>query len=210
MTAFRVVAFGVGLALLAATAHVTIAYTGGYAAPQALLTLAIALGVGVGALAIGGAWSGGRLALSGWLLAAIIAGEAFGFIMTSERLIAAREAAQAPIRAAQETRSKASQRVADAIAAAASAPTTSARLEAALAAKAAADAAVLQKSAERGCAVNCSALLQAQVDAALVEVSNARQELVARRAAAAAELQQARAASLMRRRRYRQPLLRIA
>jgi hypothetical protein len=69
--ALRVVAFAAGLALLAATAHVTITYNGGYAAPQAILTLSIALGVGVGALAIGTAWTGGRSGLAGWLVAAI-------------------------------------------------------------------------------------------------------------------------------------------
>lgn len=194
MTALRVVAFGVGLGLLSATAHVTITYAGGYTAPQAILTLAIALGVGVAALAIGAAWWSGRSALAGWLLAAIVAGEAFGFIMTSERLIAGRETSQAPIRAAQETRSKASQRVADAVASVASAPTTSAHLEAALAAKSAADAAVVQKSAEHGCATNCRALLQAQVDAAAVEVRGAREEIEAQKAVAESELREARSA----------------
>lgn len=151
MMALRVVAFGVGLSLLGATAHVTITYNGGYTAPQAMLTLAIAIGVGVAALTIGASWSEGRRALAGWLLLAIVAGEAFGFIMTSERLVAGREAAQAPLRIAEEAYSKAAQRVAAAMTAVATAPTTSPCLEASLAAKGAADTAVVQKSAEHGC-----------------------------------------------------------
>ena len=76
----------------------------------------------------------------------------------------------------------------------ASIPTTSARLEAALSAKAVADAAVVEKSAEHGCAANCRALLQAQVDAAAAEVAGARQELAAKHAAAENELVEARTA----------------
>ncbi len=50
------------------------------------------------------------------------------------------------------------------------------RLERALTAKTAADLAVIDKSAERGCASNCRALLQAHVDAAQREVDAAHLE----------------------------------
>ena len=50
MGALRATAFVVGLALLGATAHVTIAHTGGYGTPHSVLTIAIAAGVGIGAL----------------------------------------------------------------------------------------------------------------------------------------------------------------
>jgi hypothetical protein len=48
MMILRGIAFAAGLALLAATAHTTIGATGGYAGPHAVLTLAIAAGVGIG------------------------------------------------------------------------------------------------------------------------------------------------------------------
>ena len=56
-----------GIALLGATAHVTIMSTGGYNSSHAVLTIAIAAGVGVAALCIGAAWSGNRKAVAGWL-----------------------------------------------------------------------------------------------------------------------------------------------
>jgi len=194
MTALRGITFLVGLALLAATAHVTISATCGYTGPQAILIIAIALGVGVGALAIGSAWSAGRTILAFWLMAAILAGEAFGFMMTAERLITGRETQQAPLRDAEITRAKAAQRVANAESALAAVPTTSRRLEKALVAKAVADAAVIEKSAQRGCATNCRALLQDQVDNAQAEVNAARAEIGKSRITAERELETARAA----------------
>ena len=100
--ALKLIAFLVGLALLAATAHVTIESAGGYGTPHAVLTMAIAAGVGIGALAIGGAFAAERKAVAWWLVAAIIAGELYGGDMTAERLITGREAQQAPLRLAQE------------------------------------------------------------------------------------------------------------
>jgi hypothetical protein len=177
MTALRVSAFVVGIALLGATAHVTIHHTGGYGSAHAALTLAIAAGVGVGALCIGAAWAAQRIGLATWLVLAICAGEAFGFLSTAERLVVAREALQAPLRVAQEAFTRARARVAEATQALAALPGTSPRLDAALAAKTAADAAAVAKSAERGCAENCRRLLQAQVDASALEVDAARAEV---------------------------------
>ena len=158
----RVAAYCAGMALLVATAHVSITYSGGYTEPHAILVIAIALGVAVGALAFGSAWALGRRALSVWLITAILAGEAFGFLMTAERLVKGRDASQTPMREASAAYAAALERV------------TSAEEG-----KATADAAVVEKSAERSCAVNCRALLQAQVD-------NAQQELYEARAALAA------------------------
>jgi hypothetical protein len=114
--------------------------------------------------------------------------------MTAERLVAGREAQQAPLREAEAQRAKAAQRLADAKAALERLPATSPRLEAAIAAKAAADTAVVEKSAERHCLANCRALLQAQVDAAERAVGEARAEIAARRELAGDELQNSRAA----------------
>lgn len=193
MMALRRAAFGIGLAVLAATAHVTIAYNGGYTAPGAILTMAIALGVAVAAVAIGAAWSCGSRFVAGWLLLAILAGEAFGFLMTAERLVAARERAEAPLRTAQQHRAEKAERVKGAEAAIASLPGTSQRLEAALEAKQAADTAILEKSATPGCAQNCRLLLQGQVDTTLTEINAARAEIESTRSKAENELRDARA-----------------
>jgi hypothetical protein len=173
----RPLSFVAGAAVLLATAHVTISYAGGYGTPHAVLTLAIAGGVIVAALVIGAAWSAKRRPLAAWLLVAIVAGEAFGFLATGERLVAQRDATQAPLRTAQEAFDKAADRVAKAESARAAIPATTPRLEAAVAAKKNADAAVVQRAAERNCLANCRALLQSQVDAASHEVDAARTEL---------------------------------
>jgi hypothetical protein len=188
MTAVRVLALLVGVLLLAAVAHATVMYTGGYGTAQSWLTLAVAAGAGVGGVCTGVAWTARRRALAACFAFAIVAGEAFGFIQTAERLVTAREVLQAPLRAIEEAHGKATKRVAEAAAAVAAAPTSSRRLQDALAAKAAADAAVVAKSAEKGCAANCRALLQAQVDAAGLEVEAARAQLAKHRSEAEVEL----------------------
>jgi hypothetical protein len=174
MALLRVAAALAGVALLAATAHVTILSTGGYRTPHAVLTLAISAGVGVGALCIGVAWEARRRSLAVGIALALIAGEAFGLIATADRLVAAREASQAPLRAIGAERAVAAERAESARLALARAPTTSSRLEAALTAKGIADTAAVQKAAEIGCRENCRKLLQAQVDAAALEAQQAR------------------------------------
>src|SRR5262245_25272959 len=113
--------------------------------------MAVASGVGMAGILSGMAWSAGRRSLAVWLIVVIAAGEAFGFISTAERLIVSREAAQAPLRAAEQDRAKALERIRHARTALEALPTTSLRLEEALATKAAADQAAIDKSAERGC-----------------------------------------------------------
>jgi hypothetical protein len=189
----RGIAFVVGVALLGTTAHATIIATGGYGSAHSYVTIAIAAGVGVSALAVGAAWHGRRgLALG--LLLAIVAGEAFGLISTAERLVVSREVAQAPLRTAAEDYAKAAKRVADAAAAVAALPATSARLKAATDKKDAADRAATEKSAERGCRENCRQLLQQQVEEAGREVTAARAELVEKATLYKRELDQSRAA----------------
>lgn len=196
MMTLRALATVVALALLGAAAHVNILAGGGYgtAHAHAVITLAVAAGVAVGALAIGAAWGQRRRTLALAILVALLAGEAFALISTAERLIAAREAVQAPLRAHLQIVDKARHRVARAEASLATAPTTSPRLEAALAAKAAADRAVVEKAAEKGCAANCRALLEQQVAAAGTELAAARAEIEKARTMAEAELVAARTA----------------
>src|SRR5262245_47778787 len=184
----RTLAIICGLLILAAVAHATIVAMGGYWTPQSYVTIAVAAGVGMASILSGMAWSAGRRSLAVWLVVVIAAGEAFGFISTAERLIVSREAAQAPLRAAEQDRTNAVERVRNTHNALDRLPTTSPRLEAALATKASADQAAIDKSAERGCRENCRALLQAQVDAAAAEIEQARVELGNGRTTAEGEL----------------------
>jgi len=199
----------VGLAILGAAAHVNIAYTGGYNTPHAILTLAVAAGLAVGSLAVGAAWADRRWAIACVILAALLAGEAFALSSTAERLVAHREAAQAPIREAKERREMAAKRLADAEAALAQAEEakssdrlakavetrlsarSSDRLRLAEESKVAADRAALEKAAERSCAANCRVLLQDQVARAAAEVSAARAELEALAETASREIKAA-------------------
>jgi len=86
--------------------------------------------------------------------------------------VSTRDAAQVSIQAVVERRRSATRLVRDAEARHATAD-RSTRLERAIAAKATTDRAAIEKSAERSCASNCRALLQAQVDAAQREVDAA-------------------------------------
>jgi hypothetical protein len=173
----RAIAISVGALILAAVAHVTIQSTGGYGTPHSWVTMAVAIGVAVASVFSGMAWTEGRQTIAVLLILAIVAGEAYGLVATAERLIASREDTQAPLRRLAEDRSRAQRRVDDAVKARAALPSSSSRLERALADKTATDAAVVSKSAERGCVENCRKLLQAQADAAEVEVSRARDDL---------------------------------
>src|SRR5262245_36453529 len=94
----RALAVIIGGLILTAVAHVTIEATGGYGTPHSYLTMAIAAGVAVGSVFSGMAWTEGRHTLAVLLVLAIVAGEAYGFVATAERLIISRENAQAPLR----------------------------------------------------------------------------------------------------------------
>lgn len=194
--ALRGVALVVGLAILGATAHVTIAHTGGYGSAAAVLVLAVAGGVGIAALVIGAASAAGRRALARFLVVTIIAGEAFGFLSTAERIVASRDAAQAPLIEAAHVIDNAKARVTAAEAALRDVPTTSPRLTKAEASKAAADKARIDNSTARTCLDNCTKLLEGNAASAGIEVKAARDEVAALKAAAEAELKAARTALL--------------
>jgi hypothetical protein len=173
----RAIALAVGMLILAAVAHVTIQSTGGYGTPHSWLTIAVAAGVATGSVFSGMAWSDRRHALAVLLVVAIVAGEGYGLIATAERLIAAREAAQAPLRQLAEDRARVQAALDAATAALQDFPPSTPRLDRASTDKAATDAAVVAKSAERGCVENCRRLLQAQADAAEQEVTRAREDM---------------------------------
>lgn len=177
----RVLAFVIGLCVLAATAHVTIvAGGGGYGSPHAVLTLAIAAGTGIGALVIGIAWSQRRRTLAVALALALLSGELFGLAMTAERLVAQREAAQAPARQAASERAVLKTEIA-ALTTRLGGLTSTPRLDAALARQRRASETVGAKAAEKGCAQNCRSLLEAETQAAAAEVAAARGELAQQR-----------------------------
>jgi len=186
----RGVAIFAGALILAAIAHVNVISNGGYWTPHSYVTIAVAIGAACGAVFCGKAWASDRRMLAVCFVLTIAAGEAFGFLATAERLIISREAAQAPLRANEQDRDKAKQRVSAAEEAVRNPPATSERLKKAESDKAAAEAAVREKSASRSCRKNCRQLLQAQVDAAIGEVKAARAELEQRRASAEQKAEQ--------------------
>ena len=114
----------VGAAILFTTAHVTILATGGYGGSHAYITLAVAAGVAVASILVGRAWAEHRKTLAVGLVIAIAAGEVYALLGTAERLTAAREASQAPLRQAVEARQKLEAKVAKAEAALAALPET--------------------------------------------------------------------------------------
>jgi hypothetical protein len=172
----------VGATILFTTAHVSILATGGYGGSHAYIALGVAAGVAVASIAAGRAWGEERRkGIAIFLVACIATGEVFTLLSTAERLTAAREASQAPLRQAVEARQKLETRVAKAEAAVTALPETSARFREAMLSKAAADAAVVTKSAERGCAANCRLLLQAQADQNQQEVEAARRDMAEHR-----------------------------
>lgn len=190
----RCSAFLAGGLVIAAVAHANVMAAGGFASPGAPLQVALALGLAVGAVAVGRAWATRRWALSALLALALVAGEGFVLIGTAERTIGARDASAAPLVAAAETRTRAEARVRAAEAALAAAPPTSPRLAAAIAAKAVAEARALEDAAKKTCAANCRALLEGTKAEAGREVDAARAEFDTLRAKAEAELAQARTA----------------
>lgn len=170
-----------GIVILSAATHITIMHTGGYSDDHAYLTGAIALGVAIGALTIGSAWGEKRRMAAIFIGVALICGELFGLSKTAERLVEAREAKNAPLRAQVIEISKAERRLEDAKRELESFTGTSPRLESALAAKRSADQAVVEQASLRGCRKNCRALLQAQVDTANNEIEAARKAIAAER-----------------------------
>jgi hypothetical protein len=172
----RALAVVSGIFLVAAAAYASLAHANaGLASPYGIITLAVAGGLVVGALCVGSAWAVGRRSIALAIAMGMVSGELYALILTGERVVGTREAAQVTIREAGARRQAEERRVGEAEASLASAHRSD-RLERALSAKAAADLAVVDKSAERGCASNCRALLQAHVDAAQREVDAAHLE----------------------------------
>lgn len=166
----------VGLSLVAATCHATIEFAGGYRKPYSYVMMAIASGVGIGALVFGASWNQRRRILAGIIAVALLCGEAYGLIMTGERLIAAREEKEARVRAAQLGREDLKAESAG-LNVALFALTTSPRLTAAIEMQRAAAQDIKEKAALRGCASNCRKLLEDAREEADQEIADARSAL---------------------------------
>ncbi len=186
----RIAAIVAGLGILAAATHAVVVHTGGYGTPHSIITMAIATGVAVGSITIGSVWSQRRRFLALLIAVALVSGELFGLIMTSNRLISASEEKQAPVRAALDARDRQQNRVKRLEIELRAIPET--RVEAALKAQLAANENIKTQAALRGCRVNCRKLLQTAVDAASAEVTAARNELTELKLKAEAQLQAAR------------------
>lgn len=179
-----------GIAILAAASNLIVGNTpGGYASDYGMLVVAVAAGIAVGAVAIGLAWGHGHRVLTAVLVFMIIAAEGYAFLATVEREIGKREAVQKPAAEVLAKRERYQAELASKKTLLAEIPAISQRLEAALASKARADEAAINKAAERGCASNCRALLQAQVDSASQEVAAARAALQVRTATERARIE---------------------
>ena len=172
----RELATVVGIGLLLVTAHVTVQATGGYGHPHALLTISLAIGVGVGSLVIGHAYSNGSRGITFAIVGAMLCCEAFNVYQTCDRLISIRDAAQAPAVQAESEQAKVREVLASAKSELGALMSTR-RLDAARETKARADTAVREQASLPGCAVNCRALLEKQVQDANAELSSAQLEL---------------------------------
>lgn len=166
----------VGVGILACVTHAAIAASGGYATTAAPLLIALSCGLAIGAAVTGMAWGQKRHTLAIMLVVALGAGEAYALLNTAERTLSYREAQQAPIRGALAKRAKAENVVRDAEQALQEIGSTP-RLAAASEAKRTADRGAIEKAAEPGCARNCRALLEQQVNAAAAELEAARHEV---------------------------------
>lgn len=170
MRVFRGLAAIAGVGILAAVAHVTITATGGYGwNTNSPLTIALAVGVAMGAPVAGVCFEHRRWMLGLCIVLALIAGELYGFGAMASWHVANLEAQAAPIHELEAKRKEAE--------------AWFARLErddrvqraerAAQTARADANA----SSRDKGCGPSCKATLAKTVDVAEAAVEEARQSL---------------------------------
>lgn len=156
----RLGAIAAGGLILYLAAETTLAHLGQTTGPGANLMRALALGVAVGAIAIGLAWHHGRIILAMVIALALVAGEAYGLLSTAERMVAAREATQADVRSVAADRQAAT-----------------ARVKAAETALAKANENAAAEASKRHCARECRTLLEGAITKAGIELVAARTAL---------------------------------
>lgn len=176
-TTLRTTSAIVGAGIIACVTYATVQAMGGINANMAPTIIALACGLVVGALAFGIAWSQGRKVLAIAIAVTMICGEGYTLLNTGERELEAREAKQAPVRAAMVERERLTKAV-----------TSTPRLEAALKAQEDVRADARKKIAEASCVKLCAALLEKQQADAALEVEKARAEAQATVQAANAAL----------------------
>ncbi|WP_045836444.1 hypothetical protein [Hyphomicrobium sp. 99] len=158
----RGLAVFVGCSIIGAMAHVAILSTGGYASPTAPLQIAVALGLCTGSVCVGVSLRDGSWMLAIVLAIALLCGELYAVLTTSEITIAARDAIAGPVRDAEQARLAAR-----------------ARLDAAEEAKLAADGAAISEAAKPGCRRECRILLEGAKADAQRDLEAARSALAA-------------------------------
>jgi len=155
-----------GVTLLGAAVHASISMSTHYGSPQSVVYLAVALGIGAGAIGVGHAVASKRRVLAAAIMVALVAGECFALLTTAERIVAGREAKQAPLREAARMREQLAQRLSD--------TQTDKRVSKAEEALRRVHTTIADKSALSGCASNCRKLLQVQLADAKEEVASSR------------------------------------
>jgi hypothetical protein len=184
----RIVAGMTGAAIIGCVTYATVKAVGGIEAPTAPLLIALAGGLVVGSMACGLAWSSGRKALAVAMAITLLTGEAYVLLNTGERELEAREAKQAPVRAAMVTREKLSREAETPVI------VTTDRLTAAQKALDEVNTDARVKIATASCVKLCKQELTEQRTAAMQEVEAARAELYAMRKASAEKTEATNAA----------------
>jgi len=168
-----------GLLMLAASTHLAVSTYTKYGSPQSIWYIALALGIAAGAVCVGHAFSERRILLAAGIIVALFAGEAFTLLTTAERVVADREARQAPIIARTKKRHMLVEQLA-----AITAPETTQRLNVAQKSLETINAREAEKTALRGCRKLCVASFREQRVVTLAEIAAARKELETLRHAA--------------------------
>ncbi len=153
-----------GVAILAATTNANVLQTGGWFTSHALVVGTLSAGVFAGARVVG--FGAGKIGLV--IVGALLAGEAYNFSATAERIVVERENGAAPLKDALAKHNQAVARLQDLE----SSEIGSARLTLAKQAKAQADAAVEAEAREGGCKSVCR-MKQAEADKAQAELQAA-------------------------------------
>lgn len=158
----RWVFIGVGLAMLGASAHMSIHAAGGIGSEAAPGLIGMALLLAVGSAAMGRALADRHVGIAVVIGFGMLAGEVGAMVNTAQRVTAARSAMRSPILEAETQRAAAS-----------------ARLDRAEEGVRKADGEIAAKAALPGCKVNCRQLLQDAKDKAVRERDDARTALAA-------------------------------
>lgn len=184
----RILAGIVGAGIIACVTWAAVSAVGGINTPTGPLLVALAFGLVAGSMCAGFAWHNGRKAMAIALAATLLTGETYALLNTGERELEAREAKQAPVRAAMVTREKLSRE--------AQAPVivTTDRLAAAQKALDEVNTDARVKIATASCVKLCKQELAEQREAAQKEVEAARAELYAMRKASSDKVEAAQVA----------------